>query len=354
MSTVFTVGSGTGGKTRTYSTITTAVSNIPATPTGGYELALCNDYEFSEANGETFNITITKTTSASNYVTVRTATAAEDLATGGAGVGQSFRDNANASTNALKYNQSNGVGIKTSTTSYAGALVTNCDYVTFKYLQINCAKSNSRGCLADTGSGFAHTVYDSCIAEAAGLNNGNPYQLIQGLAKNCVGISLTSGQTGFSGAYASATYANCTSVSPSTVSNSGNAFSRNATGGTSTYTNCAGFGFANFNTNSSACAGSNNCSDKTIGFGSSNQASKTYTNQFVGTTTSTRDYRLKAGADCVDNGTTDTTDIPAAIDIIGTSRPQGSAWDIGCWELVQAAASLPPGAIMMPSIGLAA
>jgi hypothetical protein len=61
---------------------------------------------------------------------------------------------------------------------------------------------------------------------------------------------------------------------------------------------------------------------------------KTYANQFQNTVDATRDFRLKAGADCINAGTTDTTDIPAAVDIVGTSRPQGSAWDVGCWELV--------------------
>jgi hypothetical protein len=36
---------------------------------------------------------------------------------------------------------------------------------------------------------------------------------------------------------------------------------------------------------------------------------------------------------------TDTTNIPTAADIVGTARPQGSAWDVGCWELIMTAPS---------------
>ena len=50
------------------------------------------------------------------------------------------------------------------------------------------------------------------------------------------------------------------------------------------------------------------------------------------TTTASRDFRPKAGADTIDNGTTDSTN--AATDLIGTSRPSGSAYDIGAEEYV--------------------
>ena len=67
---------------------------------------------------------------------------------------------------------------------------------------------------------------------------------------------------------------------------------------------------------------------------------KTYTSQFVdtGTTVGNRDFRAKTGADILDAGTTDSTNVPNANDIAKTARPQGSAWDIGAWELVVAAA----------------
>lgn len=45
-------------------------------------------------------------------------------------------------------------------------------------------------------------------------------------------------------------------------------------------------------------------------------------------------YQLKPGSPAVDKGTA-LTDVPT--DILGVKRPQGTAWDIGCYELIQSA-----------------
>lgn len=45
-------------------------------------------------------------------------------------------------------------------------------------------------------------------------------------------------------------------------------------------------------------------------------------------------FNLKAGSAALNAGVTDTADIPAADDIVGNARPQGSAWDGGCAELL--------------------
>ncbi len=53
------------------------------------------------------------------------------------------------------------------------------------------------------------------------------------------------------------------------------------------------------------------------------------------------DYRLKAGSVAIDKGValSEFSD-----DFVGTPRPQGSAWDIGAYEIVQRGDMTPPAA----------
>jgi hypothetical protein len=60
----------------------------------------------------------------------------------------------------------------------------------------------------------------------------------------------------------------------------------------------------------------------------------TYGDAFQNVNDATRDFRLKTGSALINNGTTDATNAP--IDIAGTARPDGAAYDVGCWELVTA------------------
>lgn len=56
----------------------------------------------------------------------------------------------------------------------------------------------------------------------------------------------------------------------------------------------------------------------------------TYGNEFVDVNDATRDFRLKAGAAQIGTATVDR--INELNDIIGTPRPQGTGYDVGCWE----------------------
>ena len=110
--------------------------------------------------------------------------------------------------------------------------------------------------------------------------------------------------------------------------------------------NCAFFGLPNpvISQNANGAAAIDHCctdvtaaqltTSPSYGFANtdsgSNLASKSSASQFVNSTT---DFRLKSGADCIDTGVTDTTDIPTSTDIYATSRPQNAAWDIGAFEL---------------------
>jgi hypothetical protein len=133
-------------------------------------------------------------------------------------------------------------------------------------------------------------------------------------------------------------FVNNTIARPADLTASGNALGLLGGSGVSTITNCALYGFTNSSVDNTHFAGSNNSSNVAIGFGTSNQASKTYANQFQNTSDATRDFREKAGADLFNTGVTDTTNAP--IDIAGTSRPQSTAYDIGCWELIVASTAV--------------
>lgn len=315
----------------TVSTIGTASRNYSTIPawrdaftTGGWEGECYADSEFTATATLTFS---GHSTSAADYIKLSCA------------AGQSFADNANAQTNALRYNTANGVAYRC-TVTYAATVAVSEDYVTIDGIQFNGTGAGNGG--LTTGPSIPNVVFSRLIIENTAAGQAMAPRC--GLVKNClIVLNYTGTYNTFAilAAFTTTTViaANCTVVRPSDLASGASAVAfRAGNGGTFKVVNCAGFGLTVFSNTGpsgvfSSC--SNNASDVAISIGSSNQASKTYANQFVNTVNSTRDFRLKVGADCVDTGTTDTTDIPAADDIVRTSRPQGSAWDIGCWELVQ-------------------
>ena len=248
------------------------------------------------------------------------------------GAGQSFRDNANKLTNALRYNASNGVAIRNNVTQYFPTLEIQTDFVTLTGLQIQghpTSRPDNKAILNDQAAGSC--VMQDCILESwsGGLE---AVRWRSGTIRNCLIVQRASdaNSNGLGFGYpGTIVCVNNTIVCPSDLTAGESAVT--AANGTTTITNCAMFGFAATANVDSRFTGSNNAADVTIGFGSSNQSGKTYANQFQDTADATRDFRLKTGADCIDNGVTDTTN--GTPDIVGTARPQGSAYDIGAWEL---------------------
>lgn len=315
MATISSIGT-TG---RTYST---PAAWLLAFAAGGWEGELYNDSQFTAAVSFTGHAT-----SVTDYIILRCAT------------GQGFRDNVNVQTNVLAFDATNGVSFSAGTGT---VLITIAeDFVTISGLQI--ANTGTSAPVNNSTTNLTNTVMENCIIEGSG-GTVAAVTWRSGMIRNCLavkrsstaisGINVPSGAT-------NSRIVNCTVVKPSSFTANSTAISTGTTG-TVTVENCAGFGFSSFSTTGGATiSGSNNCSDTTIAFGTSNQQSKTYANQFAVTTDTGRDFKAIAGADLLDNGVTDTTNVPSATDIAGTSRPQGSAWDIGCWELVVAAGGAP-------------
>lgn len=300
-----------GTASRNYSTIAAWVAAFAA---GGWIGECYNDSEFLI----TSTINISPATSAANFLTLRCAT------------GQSFKDNANAQTNALDYNQANGVGIR-STTSYIGFLINApIDYVTIDGLQLYAQSSSSSVPIIVGTSGIgANSVLQNCIFKGHGNGIASAATVQVWLAKirNC--LIITNGQTASAGwglnLSSGAVAANCTVIQTGVTG--GEALQSHY--GTGVVNNCAMFGFG-ANATIGTLTGSNNATDNSSVIGTSGLTSQPFSTATFKSITN--DFRLVAGSTLINAGFTDTTDIPAAIDIVGTARPQSSAWDIGAWE----------------------
>lgn len=276
----------------------------------------CQNQEFSVAGNV---LTISGiTTDTTRYVELTTV------------AGASFRDNAGATTNPLKYDATKGAAIKC-TATYTVAVTISVNNTRISNLQITGTQTSCQG-LIDSNSASACRITNIL---GHSLIRSNFYGIEAGANSavlNC--IVILTGTTGHGFRIvngASSLIAGCTAVRTSNNSVSQNAFV--SVYGSSSLKNSAGFGFTNFSTGT--FAGSNNASDTTIGFGTSNQASLTYTSQFVGTTAASPDFRAVSSGN-LKNGTPDLTNTPT--DIIGTTRDATTPY-IGCWEVVASVVS---------------
>ncbi len=267
-----------------------------------------------------------ETTDASHTITLQTA------------AGQSFRDHANKLTNALAYHPTFGVGIQSSGGGASGVVQTTVGNVFFKYLQIEATAAYGV-CLNTEGAG-ANVTVDSCILQN-GRSAGATVALMTGsqTVKNSLflmerdsGLAVVRGSantgTGFPDCY------NCTFAVSSDALAATSAIEGSYS--TGSLENCAFFGCTAVKAGGTTFTFTT-CMTDVASPPSGVTGGKTYTAQFQATLALIGDYRAKAGADLLNAGTTDATNAPT--DIVGTSRPQGAAYDIGCWELVVAAAS---------------
>jgi hypothetical protein len=310
-----------GTNSREYSTIQAWVDAVPNDVVASGNIYIGECYNDSEFTGTVDFSGFT--TGSSNTITLKCA------------AGQSFRDHGSVQTNGLRYNQSNGVGISVAT-GYTNIISIASNYITLDGLQVRSTATLGQSGAVTISGIVDFVVYQNSIFEnSSGFtirnysNSGSP---TASYVRNCLVVNKHATSEGLQAQNGIGVYY-CTIVRPSNITPGG-------TGITTTYadptvTNTAIFGFTTLE--SGGLTGNNNCSDLAIGFGTSNQASKTYANQFVQSDASggVHDFKIKTGSDCVDTGATDSTN--GANDIATTARPSGSAYDIGCWELVAAA-----------------
>ncbi len=311
-----------GATGRDYATLALWAAYVNALALSAAEIGQCfNDSEFSTVA----KITIGGYTGSSGTNTVTLT----------CGTGQSFRDNANKLTNALRYNQSNGVGL-TAAVAYDKVLNVTGNNFILDGLQLKQTSSNGNELFFNFTGGTANVTVQNCIFQ--GLLKDNNHAMVQvwgGDLTNCVIIvtSATSGG-GYNGNSVSGdvpAIADCTVVASN--SSTGIGISAQYANGVLAK-NCAVAGFTTDYNGTASASSTNNATDKGsfggTNWGGSGQVSLVGTTEWQSVTSGSEDYRLKStSAKLKDKGAT----IGPTNDIIGTARPQGAAYDIGCWEL---------------------
>lgn len=242
--------------------------------------------------------------------------------------GASFRDNASAETNPLKFDSSMGVGLSANG-YHTPTIAVSEAYARITKLQVENQGSNSEPAVSITGT---NVRIDGCILEGSAapdvleISGSNPVvtnTLILSRASSPTSVIALSGVVG-------GTFVNDTVVVVSDKAPSSSNLLKLTYSNSIVAKNCAFFGGAipnNGNIAYTTCF-NDQASPPT---GVTHVAYDTSTGSgFQGTTDSARDFRIKSTSAMKDTGTTDSTN--AANDIVGTARPAGTAYDVGAWE----------------------
>jgi hypothetical protein len=320
-----TIGSG-----RDYATINAWVAGAASTYPSGLVAAdvIWRGVLYKEGGGTNNEWVIT--TSTTQYALVCDATRYFLLE---AASGQSFSDNGNKLTNALRYNNANGVSI-----SVNGAYVFMFDMDTaFPSIVIRTKGIQFKLGNQRIATGLGKVYFDNCIIESSANSpvfNSNAH------ATNSLIYNKTAYEIVSSSAWSNGYFRNCILIGSGS---SNYAFNLGNYAGGSIIRNCAIFGFPSGIVNNAARIDTTNSTYNATDLASfgwtatGNIVSKTFANQFQNTGSGTEDFRVKLGADLINAGVRDQT-YTNDLDIVGTVRSTSTP-TIGAWEYGVAAAS---------------
>ncbi len=309
---------------RDFSTIQGWIDSIPAdiVAAGNSYVGQCyNDSEFTSAS--TIGNFPTITTNSTHTITLTAAS------------GQSFQDNASVRTNALRYNASNGVGLRR--TGAYGAAITfsgTVQWLTISRLQIK-TDANSSG-IQDLIGGDNNTL-QNLIVDTLGTD-GIDMSGSGTVVSNCLAIASGTSNAGFFCTAGNVLFIACCAVRPSNITPAGGGFGKLY--GTPIAQSCAVFGFtipigATYDGTNSKF----NATDRNACTGTNNQVSVTYNSTTPFTQAdagSGLNFIPVAATALAANGFLVPANAPK--DITGTARANPPT--IGVWELVSATAQL--------------
>jgi hypothetical protein len=309
-----------GTSARDYSTIAAWEAAAPASIVATDEIwrgEMYNDSEFVTA-GDVVNFAGV-TVDATRYRELTVA------------AGQSFQDHASVRTNALVYDASKGVGLRT-TGTYNIGVDANERYARISRFQVKMAGAN-QGQAIITGQ---DSIAKDILVDHGSTNSGAFSYVVQSgndaMVINVVGFVRGANGRGFSNSY-NGHFINCTLVKASDVTDTGG-----YPGYRSNYAthleiqNCACFGFPTFTNATTTLSGDNNATNLASGApgaGSQHSVAFSATAPFVQASTTSTDLKAKTAGALAALGVKDGTNAPN--DISATVR--ASSCTIGAWEI---------------------
>jgi len=318
-----TVTSTIGTSSRNYSTIAAWIASLPsnAVTAGNSYIGAC--YNDSEFTGTGTIATFTAiTTDSSHTITLTAAT------------GQSFQDNAGVRTNALKYNQSNGVGVR-KTDNYAAIVQISgiVNYLTLSRLQLSRSATGAGSVVLLDNVGCTNLLCTNLLCNVAG-SSGTPWTVgVTGGSVVCSNVLIIVNSSNaltsiFNNNGGPTLFVGCSAVRPSDKTAGGIAFTSAA--GSPTLQSSCSFGFTTASSGTWGGSSQKNATDQSSIAGTSSQTSITYSSAtpFQDAASTALDLRAIAATSLVGNGYLDSTNAPN--DISGSPRPSNPT--IGVWE----------------------